>query len=67
MAQRLDSINLDKWVPILNALAAIMILISLLVIFFYAPTEVTMGNVQRIFYFHVGSAWVAAVGSWTPA
>jgi heme exporter protein C len=61
MAQRLERINLDKWVPRLNVVAAVMILISLLVIFFYAPTEVTMGNVQRIFYFHVGSAWVAAV------
>jgi heme exporter protein C len=38
-----------------------MVAISLLVIFFYAPTEITMGNVQRIFYFHVGSAWVAAL------
>jgi heme exporter protein C len=38
-----------------------MVAISLLTIFFYAPTEVTMGNVQRIFYYHVGSAWVAAV------
>ncbi len=25
----------------------------------YAPTEATMGDVQRIFYFHVPSAWVA--------
>lgn len=25
----------------------------------YAPTEKTMGNVQRIFYFHVASAWIA--------
>lgn len=61
MAQRLERMNLDRWVPRLNVLALAMVLISLLVIFFYAPTEVTMGNVQRIFYFHVGSAWVAAV------
>jgi heme exporter protein C len=61
MAQRLERMNLDRWVPILNVVALVMVLISLLVIFFYAPTEVTMGNVQRIFYFHVGSAWVAAV------
>jgi len=27
--------------------------------FLYAPTEKTMGNVQRIFYFHVPSAWVS--------
>ena len=25
----------------------------------YAPTEETMGDVQRIFYYHVPSAWVA--------
>lgn len=61
MAERLVRINYDRVVPILNWLAAIMIAVSLLVIFFYAPTEVTMGNVQRIFYFHVGSAWVASV------
>ena len=24
-----------------------------------APTEQTMGNVQRIFYYHVPSAWTA--------
>lgn len=61
MAARLDRMNLDRIVPIMNILAVIMILLSLVVNFFYAPTETTMGNVQRIFYFHVGSAWVAAV------
>lgn len=61
MAERIERINLDRLVPILNWTAAIMVAVSLLVIFFYAPTEITMGNVQRIFYFHVGSAWVAAL------
>lgn len=61
MVERIDRINLDRLVPILNWVAGIMIVVSLLVIFFYAPTEITMGNVQRIFYFHVGSAWVAAL------
>jgi heme exporter protein C len=28
-------------------------------VFFYAPTEKTMGVVQRIFYVHVSSAWVS--------
>ncbi len=60
MAERIDRINLNKWVPILNWVAGVMVAISLLVIFFYAPTEATMGNVQRIFYFHVGAAWVSA-------
>lgn len=61
MAERIERINLDRLVPILNWAAGIMVAISLLVIFFYAPTEITMGNVQRIFYFHVGSAWVASL------
>lgn len=61
MVERIERINLDRLVPILNWAAGIMVAISLLVIFFYAPTEITMGNVQRIFYFHVGSAWVAAL------
>ena len=28
---------------------------------FIAPTEATMGEVQRIFYYHVSSAWVASI------
>ncbi len=61
MAERIERINLNRVVPILNWAAVIMVVASLLVNFFYAPTEITMGNVQRIFYFHVGSAWVAAL------
>lgn len=30
--------------------------------FIYAPTERTMGDVQRIFYFHVASWWVSFIG-----
>jgi heme exporter protein C len=30
--------------------------------FFYAPLEVTMGAVQRVFYFHVATAWVGMLG-----
>jgi len=32
---------------------------ALFMAFVFAPTEATMGDVQRIFYFHVPSAWVA--------
>ncbi len=28
----------------------------------FAPTEITMGQVQRVFYFHVGTAWVGMLG-----
>lgn len=53
--------RLDRPVRILNWLAAIMLLACLALIFFYVPMERTMGQVQRIFYFHVGVAWTSAV------
>ena len=37
----------------------VAMLISIYLIFMYAPTEVTMGDVQRIFYFHVSLAWTS--------
>jgi heme exporter protein C len=33
--------------------------VALLLIFLYAPTEAVQGNIQRIFYVHVPSAWIA--------
>lgn len=35
----------------------IFMMVSLYLIFFFAPVEETMGYVQKIFYFHVGTAW----------
>lgn len=35
------------------------ILVALYMIFRFAPQEMTMGEVQRIFYVHVSSAWTA--------
>lgn len=29
--------------------------------FIYAPTEAVMGHIQRIFYFHMGTVWVATI------
>ena len=56
------SVNrLGRSIRILNWLAAIMLLTSLILIFFYVPMERTMGQVQRIFYFHVGAAWTSSV------
>ncbi len=43
---------------LLNWLSALAIIAALYLVFLYAPTEATMGHVQRIFYFHVSSAWV---------
>jgi heme exporter protein C len=44
---------------ILPPLTFIGILAALVMVFLYAPVERTMGAVQKIFYFHVSSAWVA--------
>lgn len=46
---------------ILLALTVISIIASLYASFIYAPTEVVMGDIQRIFYFHMGTVWVATV------
>jgi heme exporter protein C len=34
---------------------------SLYTAFIYAPTEPKMGHIQRIFYFHMGTVWVATI------
>ncbi len=36
-----------------------VMLASLWMIFLVAPTEATMGDIQRIFYFHVASGWIS--------
>jgi heme exporter protein C len=56
----LKRLTLNKSIPVLNIASGLMMLILLFMIFFFAPDERTMGNVQRIFYFHVGAAWTAA-------
>ena len=49
--------NIWKAGPLLW-LSALMIITAICLVFLYAPTERTMGDVQKIFYFHVSSAWV---------
>ena len=43
-------------------LTIVWLLISLWMIFFHAPEEASMGEVQRIFYIHVPAAWTAFLG-----
>src|SRR3972149_7716450 len=38
---------------------SILMILSIYLIFFYAPIEVNQGFVQKIFYFHAPSAWVS--------
>jgi len=47
---------------ILALASAAAVLTALGMVFLYAPREATMGDVQRIFYFHVSSAWVGFFG-----
>jgi heme exporter protein C len=51
----------DSVVEALQAVTALTVLGALVMVFLYAPREATMGDVQRIFYFHVASAWVGFV------
>ena len=43
---------------VLGGLSFIGVMISLWMIFFYAPTEAVEGQAQRIFYVHVPMAWL---------
>ena len=43
---------------ILDVISVILLLIATGLVFFYAPMEAVMGQVQRVFYFHVAAGWV---------
>lgn len=47
---------------LLDFLAGLAILVALWMALVYAPQEVVMGNVQRLFYFHVASGWTGMLG-----
>jgi heme exporter protein C len=57
----MEMARMDRTIRILNIASFIALAVALGMVFFYAPVERTMGNVQRIFYFHVGSAWVGSL------
>jgi len=47
---------------ILDIVSIIVLAISTYLALFFAPTEQVMGQVQRVFYFHIGTAWVGLLG-----
>jgi len=47
---------------ILDVVAIIALGISTYLALVFAPTELVMGDVQRVFYFHIGTAWTALMG-----
>ena len=52
---------MNRAFPILGVLTAILLSYALYQALVVAPTEQTMGDVQRIFYYHVPSAWTAFI------
>jgi len=46
----------------LDIVSVVLLGIATYLALFFAPTEVVMGEVQRVFYFHVATAWVALLG-----
>ena len=51
-----------RLLTVLDILSALMILTAAGLVFFYAPVEQLMGQVQKVFYFHVATAWVGMLG-----
>ena len=49
-------------VPVLFAAAGVLLITGLLLAFWLAPEEASMGFSQKIFYYHVPIAWVALLG-----
>ena len=46
----------------LDTITTVLFVVAVGMVFFYAPTEAVMGNVQKVFYFHVATAWVGMLG-----
>lgn len=46
----------------LDGISVLLFLSAVALVFLYAPVERTMGPVQKVFYFHVATAWVGMLG-----
>jgi heme exporter protein C len=42
-----------------DSITILLVIVAIYLVFFYAPEERTMGIIQKIFYFHVSSAWIS--------
>ncbi len=47
---------------ILDIVTVLLFITAVSMVFLYAPLEAVMGQVQRVFYFHVANAWVGMLG-----
>ena len=51
-----------RLLAILDIVTLLLFVTAVAMVFFYAPMEAVMGQVQRVFYFHVANAWVGMLG-----
>jgi heme exporter protein C len=51
-----------RLLTVLDIVTVVLLLIATYMVFFYAPQEAVMGDVQRVFYFHVAAGWVGMLG-----
>jgi heme exporter protein C len=47
---------------IFDIVCGILLAVSLAMVLFYAPVERVMGLVQKVFYYHVATAWLGMMG-----
>jgi heme exporter protein C len=47
---------------VLDVLSVLLLAVAAYLALIFAPTEAVMGQVQRVFYFHIGTAWTALLG-----
>ena len=47
---------------VLDFVSVLLLAIAAYLALVFAPTEAVMGQVQRVFYFHIGTAWTALLG-----
>jgi heme exporter protein C len=47
---------------VLDIISIIVLGVATYLALVFAPTELVMGAVQRVFYFHIGTAWTALLG-----
>ena len=47
---------------VLDIISIIVLGVATYLALVFAPTEMVMGAVQRVFYFHIGTAWTALLG-----
>ncbi len=51
-----------RWLTVLDIVTVLLFITAIFMVFSFAPMEAVMGQVQRVFYFHVANAWVGMLG-----